>query len=292
VHVGADAGTEGVVVKWIRRGYWLLIPLVVAFMLFHHAIDLLRKARSMRQVHAQPEVERMNLHFRIAHWLVVGSFPVLVVTGFALKFPDSWWVHPILIWETRFAFRGTLHRVAAVVLLAALVYHIIDLIRDRRDRALLASMKLTFGDARDLQDMILYNLGLSNTRPVFSGCVTYVEKIEYWAFMWGTFVMAGTGFLLWFNSFTLRHFPKWVTDASTALHFYEAILATLSILIWHMYTVIFDPEVYPMDRSWITGMGSPHHAPAEQTPEVLESSNPVDESPAAPTADPKPDASN
>jgi cytochrome b subunit of formate dehydrogenase len=292
VHVGAAAGTEGVVVKWIRRAYWLLIPLVVAFMLFHHAIDFLRKARSMRQVHTQPDVERMNLHFRIAHWLVVVSFPLLVVTGFALKFPDSWWVRPILMWETRFAFRGTLHRAAAVVLLAALAYHIVDLVRDRRDRALLASMKLTFRDARELQQMLLYNLGISKTPPVFSGCVTYVEKIEYWAFMWGTFVMAATGFLLWFNSFALRHFPKWVTDASTALHFYEAILATLSILIWHMYTVIFDPEVYPMDRSWITGMGSPHHATAEQTPAILEPSNPVDENPATPSADPKPDASN
>ena len=31
----------------------------------------------------------MNLNFRIAHWLVVASFPVLVITGFALKFPDA-----------------------------------------------------------------------------------------------------------------------------------------------------------------------------------------------------------
>jgi hypothetical protein len=71
--------------------------------------------------------------------------------------------------------------------------------------------------------------------------------------------MAASGLLLWFNSFSLRHFPKWVTDAATALHFYEAILATLSILIWHMYTVIFDPEIYPMDRAWITGMASACH---------------------------------
>jgi len=71
--------------------------------------------------------------------------------------------------------------------------------------------------------------------------------------------MTATGFLLWFNSFALRHFPKWVSDAATALHYYEAILATLSILIWHMYTVVFDPAIYPMDRSWITGKApSPH----------------------------------
>jgi hypothetical protein len=26
-----------------------------------------------------------------------------------------------------------------------------------------------------------------------------------------------------------------------------------------MYTVIFDPEVYPIDRAWITGMASARH---------------------------------
>jgi hypothetical protein len=42
-------------------------------------------------------------------------------------------------------------------------------------------------------------------------------------------------------------------------HWYEAILATFSILIWHLYAVVFDPEVYPMDPSWITGRTSAEH---------------------------------
>jgi hypothetical protein len=106
VHVAANTRSENTVVKWIRRMYWILIPLTIAFMLFHHAADFLRKARSVRGRDSRQEVERMNLNFRIAHWLVVASFPVLVVTGFALKFPDEWWARPMLIWETRFAFRG------------------------------------------------------------------------------------------------------------------------------------------------------------------------------------------
>jgi cytochrome b subunit of formate dehydrogenase len=81
----------------------------------------------------------------------------------------------------------------------------------------------------------------------------YPEKMEYWAYMWGTVVMAVTGFLLWGENWTLRHFPKWVMDAATAAHWYEAILATLSILVWHWYLVIFDPDVYPMDMAWLTG---------------------------------------
>jgi hypothetical protein len=51
----------------------------------------------------------------------------------------------------------------------------------------------------------------------------------------------------------LRFLPKWTTDIATAIHFYEAILATLAILVWHFYWVIFDPDVYPVDPSWWHG---------------------------------------
>jgi cytochrome b subunit of formate dehydrogenase len=200
----------------------------------------------------------MNLHFRIAHWLVVASFPVLVFTGFALKFPETWWARPLLVWEGSFAFRGLVHRVAGVVLVAALGYHVVHLLLVRRDRAILPHMIPGVGDLRDLVRMFAYNLGLADSPPTF-GKFNYVEKVEYLAFLWGTAVMAATGFALWFNNVALRYFPKWFSDAATALHYYEAILATFSILIWHMYTVVFDPDVYPMDRAWLTGMASADH---------------------------------
>jgi cytochrome b subunit of formate dehydrogenase len=258
VHVGVASPSEHVVVKGIRRIYWVLIPLAVGFMFFHQLLDFLRKLRTNPLIRTGSEVARMNLHFRIAHWLVIVSFVLLVVTGFALKFPDEWWARPMLLGEGHFAFRGTVHRIAAVILLGALGYHIVHLILIRRDRVILREMMPGSGDLRDLSAMFLYNLGFSKTRPTF-GMFSYAEKIEYWAFLWGTAVMAGSGLILWFNNLALRYFPKWVSDAATTLHFYEAILATLSILIWHMYTVVFDPDVYPMDRSWLTGKTSADH---------------------------------
>ena len=113
-------------------------------------------------------------------------------------------------------------------------------------------------DLFDMIEMFRYNLGLTTERPHFA-MFSYAEKFEYIAFMWGTVVMAVSGFLLWFNNISLRYFPKWVTDAATAIHFYEAILASLAILIWHFYMTIFDPEVYPMDRAWLTGKASADH---------------------------------
>jgi len=259
IHIVSESRSEHPVVRFIRWTYWILIPFAIGFMLLHHLLDLLRKFFSRRrQVDSGEEVMRMNLNFRIAHWLTVVSFPVLVFTGFALKFPESWWAQPLLLWEGKFAFRGLVHRVAAVVLLSSVAYHFAHLILVRRDRAMLRFIVPGIQDMHDMVGMFLYNLSFSDTRPTF-GKFSYVEKIEYLAYMWGTAVMALTGFILWFNNLALRYFPKWVSDAATALHYYEAILATFAILIWHMYTVIFDPDVYPMDRSWITGKASADH---------------------------------
>jgi cytochrome b subunit of formate dehydrogenase len=132
-----------------------------------------------------------------------------------------------------------------------------------KDRAFVWAMLPTIGDARDMVNVLLYNLGLSKKEPKF-GKFDYAEKMEYWAFMWGTVVMALSGFLLWFNNFTLRHFPKWITDAATAVHWYEALLATFAVLIWHFYLVIFDPSVYPMDTAWLERRSPYQHQQAQK----------------------------
>ena len=62
------------------------------------------------------------------------------------------------------------------------------------------------------------SLGLTKIEPHFAK-FNYAEKLEYWAFLWGTAVMTVSGLLLWFNNFTLRYFPKWVSDAATAVHY-------------------------------------------------------------------------
>jgi formate dehydrogenase gamma subunit len=248
-------------VRLIRWANLLLIPLTVGFMLLHNGLDFLAKlvrGGARHEGAAGGEVPRMNARFRVAHGLVVLSFPALVVTGFALKYPEAFWSAPLLQWEGRFAFRGWLHRAAGVALLAALAYHCLHLATSRRDRALLRAMLPGVQDLRDLVALTRYNLGLAPQRPTF-GKFSYAEKLEYWAFIWGSLLMALSGFLLWFNDLTLRHFPTWVADAATAIHWYEAILATLSILIWHFYMVIFDPDVYPMEKAWITGRMSAEH---------------------------------
>lgn len=253
VHVQTNVGPNHPVVKWIRWTYWVLIPATLGFMFLHNLLDLLSKLIRRRPRQESSEVAlRMNLWFRIAHWGIMVSFPTLVVTGFALKYPDSWWAKPLMLREANVGVRGGLHRTAAVVMILSTVYHFVHLWMRKRDRAFLWAMIPTTKDAADMLDVFRYNLGLSTNEPKF-GKFNYAEKMEYWAFMWGTVVMGVSGCLLWFNNFTLRHFPKWIADAATAVHWYEALLATFSILLWHFYLVIFDPAVYPMDTAWLDG---------------------------------------
>jgi cytochrome b subunit of formate dehydrogenase len=107
-------------------------------------------------------------------------------------------------------------------------------------------------DAREAASNFAYNLGLGSERPPRSSH-SYIEKAEYWAVVWGAAIMASTGLLLWANNLALKLFPKIVLDMATSIHFYEAVLAACAIVIWHFYSVIFDPDVYPLDTAFLKG---------------------------------------
>jgi hypothetical protein len=44
-----------------------------------------------------------------------------------------------------------------------------------------------------------------------------------------------------------------VLDLATLVHYYEAWLAFLAIVVWHLYQNVANPDVYPMNWSWLTG---------------------------------------
>jgi cytochrome b subunit of formate dehydrogenase len=180
------------------------------------------------------------------------SFATLVYTGFALKYPDSTWARPLQQWEDGLGLRGWLHRAAAVVMIAALGVHVAHLAMERRARSCIARMRPRMEDLRELRERLAYYVGLRKRSPEVPE-LGYPEKLEYIALMWGIVIMSVTGFALWLDDIVLKWLPKWVSDVATVVHFYEAVLATLAIVVWHLYFVIFDPVVYPMDTAWITG---------------------------------------
>ncbi len=261
IHVVEGSG-ETDLVRWARIFYLSMIPATIGFMLLHHGGDWIRKLLDLRLrpsavaalkplSHHAPEVRMYPLE-RIQHALLAVSFIVLVWTGFALKYPDQFWARPLIAWEGSWPVRGTIHRIAAVILIVAGVIHPLSLTFSRRLRDHWKTLIPVKADLYEGFAGLAYSLGLRRHKPVISAH-SYVEKVEYWAVIWGTFIMALTGVMLWANNWALRFLPKPWIDLATTIHFYEAVLAALSILIWHFYSVIFDPEVYPLDPAFLTG---------------------------------------
>jgi hypothetical protein len=104
--------------------------------------------------------------------------------------------------------------------------------------------------------------------------------------------MGVSGVLLWAHNYVLRFLSNSWLDVLTAIHYYEAILATLAIVIWHFYAVIFDPEVYPLKWTLINGRAPEHEvreeeeAPAPQPAAPPNGGSQRQASPAAPAGEP------
>jgi cytochrome b subunit of formate dehydrogenase len=237
-----------VAVRWVRLIYIFLILLVIGAMFLHNAIIWRRKA-VLRHRMQNPKMERMSANQRWQHLILLSSFIILVITGFALKFPNSWFAHTLGMGEH---WRGIIHRVAGVILIGTGIYHICYLAALKEGRRLLRDLAPRPKDAFDLWGTMRYYLGLSSEKPKF-GRFNYAEKAEYWALVWGTALMGLTGIMLWAKVWVGDHLARWWVDIATAVHFYEAILATLAILVWHFYQVFFDPDVYPMNWAWWDG---------------------------------------
>jgi cytochrome b subunit of formate dehydrogenase/nitrate/TMAO reductase-like tetraheme cytochrome c subunit len=253
--VGGRATDKGTLaVRWIRWFYLPLILLVIGAMLLHNAILWRAKAIARRRAVGR-SVLRMTPNQRWQHLVLLTSFFVLVVTGFALKYPDSWFAVALGLGER---WRGIIHRVAGVMLIGDGVYHVFYVAFTRDGRRLVRDLLPTPKDALDAWGTMLFYLGLRNQKPNF-GRFSYAEKMEYWALVWGTALMALTGIMLWARVSVGNLLAGWWLDAATAVHFYEAVLATLAILVWHFYQVFFDPDVYPMNWAWRDGKMSVEH---------------------------------
>ena len=278
VHV-VEGVKEPLALRWVRQFYLVLIPATVSLMLLHNAGDWIRKLIRLRFVGTalpgcrRPSGRRVpelrNLPFeRNQHAVLAVSFIVLVATGFALKYPDQWFARPVLVMEGSRSVRSVVHRIAAAVFIGAAIAHLISLIVNRRLRKHWKEMIPRTRDAREAASNFAYNLGLRSQAPLRSPH-SYIEKAEYWALVWGAVIMASTGLLLWANNLALKLFPKVVLDVATSIHFYEAVLAACAIVIWHFYSVIFDPDIYPLDTAFLTGyrpqerQSSREHKPRE-----------------------------
>lgn len=228
---------------------------------------------------------RMTLQQRLQHLMTIVSFVLLVVTGFPLLYPDSRIWNWIPLAGNAFGVRNLLHRVGGVGLIVTSLWHVVYVMATEEGGKYFRAMLPRPIDARQLVESVMHKLGimpvlyrrgilksLMDARPWWRfeeppqyGKFNWIEKFEYLAIVWGNLVMILTGLALWYFEAAFALFPKQAMDIIKLVHGFEALLAFLAIIIWHMYCVHLNPDFFPMSRIWLDGKISGkllrHHYP-------------------------------
>jgi len=201
---------------------------------------------------ASGKVIRMSLLFRIQHLLLTVLLTVLAITGFALMYHENPLARWIIEFEGGIHNRGIVHRIAAVLLMASLVYHVFYMLFSREGKPELRQLFIGRQDIDDFLQSLRYNLGMGKEYPRF-GKYGYKEKFQYWGASLGIVLISVTGIMLWAEEFSMRFFPKLILDLALIIHGYQGLLGFVLLYLWHIYNVHLHPSVFPMNPSWITG---------------------------------------
>jgi cytochrome b subunit of formate dehydrogenase len=205
---------------------------------------------------------RFDIFQRIEHFSLLVSFTTLAATGLPQKYVSSEVSLAILrllggIEQTR-----QIHHIAAAILLIVSIFHILSLLYRTFVLRSKLSMMPWIDDFKHLLHDIGYYLGMRKHKAYY-GRYSYAEKVEYLAVVWGTVIMAITGFMMWNPISTARLLPGEAIPAAKVAHGFEAVLAVLAIILWHFYHV----HIKHLNKSIFTGKTTreemEHEHPAE-----------------------------
>ncbi len=262
-----DAGPQSAILVWIvRMSYRVLIPLVVIGLLLNiliqinhhrkrgrkHAGDEATEGHALQGSDGLPaSVIRFSTFVRAEHVVVASLFSMLVLTGLPQAYPESRIAGAFVdfwggISSTRF-----IHRACGFTFVTALVIHVLQGIITTVRHQSKPDILPTVDDFKDALDNLKHFMG-KGPAPRF-GKFDYGEKFEYWGLLLGGFLVGGTGLLLVFPEFVGTYLPGVVLTAARLAHGYEATLAILVLLVWHLWGVSLRPEVFPCDTSIFTG---------------------------------------
>jgi len=208
---------------------------------------------------------RFDKYQRIEHIVFLVAFSILGITGLIQKFSQAPVSQAILSALGGIEVTRQIHHIAAVVMIIVSVYHIIAVLYKLMVIRVSWTMMPVIEDFKHLYVDVMYFLGLRKHRAYY-GRYNYAEKVEYLAVVWGTVIMAITGFMMWNPLVTTQLLPGQFIPAAKAAHGAEAVLAVLAIIIWHFYHV----HLRHFNKSMFNGMLSEHEMAEEHPAELAE----------------------
>ena len=198
------------------------------------------------------EVLRFTVNERIQHFALMICVLILMITGLSLRFADTEFGRVVIELEGGMASRGLWHRIASVGLMALWFYHALYVTFTDRGHAQLMAIRPAVRDFRNAVIILKNRFGLTNQEAKFDR-FDCRQKFQYWAVALGVISMTLTGIVLWFESEAMAVMPKWVVDLTQIVHSSEGMLIFFVLFVWHLYDAHLRPNVFPMDRSWLTG---------------------------------------
>ncbi len=187
-------------------------------------------------VHIERSFKRFALGQRWEHSLLILSILVLLLTGLPQKYRTTGWSQWLLSTPERVGSVQQIHHIAAILLIAEVIYHVGRAIYLMSRRQLPGDILPTWQDVRDAWQMIRYLLFLTRKKPAY-GKYNFEQKITYWFLFFGIGILVTSGIVLWFPEVITRFLPGGVIPAAFLAHSNEAVIAAVFIVIWHFYHV-------------------------------------------------------
>jgi len=206
-------------------------------------------SRVVPQIDGTVLIQRFSKAQQVEHQILIVTFFTLAITGLLQRYSQTMAVLVIISLFGDVDTLRILHHLAAVAMTVQSIYHVFRWLVMWFVELERGAMMPAKQDFKDLIGMIMFNLDKRPHRPKFDR-YSIEEKIEYWALLWGTPLMIITGVMMWFPIQVTLVFPGDAIPIARALHAWEAILATLAILTWHMYHTVIKEK----NTSIFTGM--------------------------------------
>lgn len=230
-------------ILWFLRAHW----------------ERIRGRAHGKHEHASTAIRRFTTMNRVNHVLVMITFFGLTATGIPLVFSDRVWAQFMANLFGGVVMAGIWHRVFATMLILNFVLHFIHLTMAFRRRSG-SWLTWLFGPNsmvpkwRDVTDAInMFSWFARGGKTPRMDRWAYWEKFDYWAEIFGSAIIGGSGLMLWFPEIASKILPGWIFNVAMIVHGYEALLAICFIFTIHFFNAHVRPGKFPVDRVIFTG---------------------------------------